>query len=171
MDALASLLGSSVPFERRDAEEAEVDRRTAYQWLREICSFSLMRAPQIVLGGPGVIVHIDESLFCHKLKVHMSIENNWGRPTTRDLGVWNGKHINLSYMEVVQRRDAATLLPIIMPHTGPSTVIHSNMWAAYYARVQNVLPVAAHNTANHSRNFVDPVTGVHTQNIESYWNK
>ena len=100
MDALASLLGSSVPFERRDAEEAEVDRRTAYQWLREICSFSLMRAPQIVLGGPGVIVHIDESLFCHKLKVHMSIENNWGRPTTRDLGVWNGKHINLSIFRV-----------------------------------------------------------------------
>ena len=54
-------------------QEAEVDRRTAidaYQWLREICSFSLIQAPQIVLGGPGVVVHIDESLFRHKPKVH-----------------------------------------------------------------------------------------------------
>ena len=45
-------------------QEAEVDKRTAidaYQWLRE--------APQIMLGGPGVEVHVDESLFRHKPKV------------------------------------------------------------------------------------------------------
>ena len=77
---------------------------------------------------------------------------------------------SLGYMEVVQRRDAATLLPIIMAHTAPGTVIHSEMWAAY-ARVQNLPSVAAHNTVNHSCNFVDPVTGVHTQNFESYWNR
>ena len=53
-------------------EDAEVDKRTAvdvYQWLREICSSALLRAPQIVLGGQGVVVHIDESLFRHKPKV------------------------------------------------------------------------------------------------------
>ena len=73
-------------------------------------------------------------------------------------------------MEVVQRRDAATLLPIINAHTAPGSIIHSDMWAAY-SRVQNLPPVAAHNMVNHSRNFVDPVTGVHTQTIESYWNR
>ena len=53
-------------------QEAEVDRRTAidvYQWFREICSSNLVQAPQIILGGPGVVVHIDESLFRHKPKV------------------------------------------------------------------------------------------------------
>ena len=53
-------------------EDAEVDKRTAvdgYQWFREICSSALVRAPQIVLGGRGVVVHIDESLFRHKPKV------------------------------------------------------------------------------------------------------
>ena len=49
-------------------QEAEVDRRTtidAYQWFREICSSNLVQAPQ----SPGVVVHIDESLFRRKPKV------------------------------------------------------------------------------------------------------
>ena len=39
-----------------------------YQWLREVCSTKLLQLP-ITLGGPGVIVQIDESQFKHKPKV------------------------------------------------------------------------------------------------------
>ena len=55
------------------AQEAEIANCTAcdiYQWLQEVCSTKLLRPP-IVLGGPGVIVEIDESQFKHKPKVYM----------------------------------------------------------------------------------------------------
>ena len=55
------------------AEEALTSRVTAiqaYQYFRDICSWRLtsVDAP-LLLGGPGKIVQIDESLFRHKPKV------------------------------------------------------------------------------------------------------
>ena len=50
------------------AKDAEVSERMAidmYGWYRDICTHKLLFAP-IVLGGPGVIIQIDESLFRHK---------------------------------------------------------------------------------------------------------
>ena len=73
-------------------------------------------------------------------------------------------------MEIVQSRDAATLLPIIQAHTAPGTVVQSDEWAAYQ-HVQQLGNIAVHHTVNHSLHFVDPVSGVHTQNVESYWDR
>ena len=55
------------------SEEAEVHIETAidiFQWLREVCSTKLLQTP-IILGGPNVIVQIDESMFRHKPKVQL----------------------------------------------------------------------------------------------------
>ena len=76
----------------------------------------------------------------------------------------------VGYMEIVSQRDRRTLLPIIQVHTAPGTIIHSDEWRVYNA-VTNLPTVAGHAAVNHSRHFVDPVSGVHTQTVESYWNR
>ena len=51
--------------------DCKIDMRTGidiYQWLREVYTTKLLQTP-IVLGGAGVVVQVDESLFRHKPKV------------------------------------------------------------------------------------------------------
>ena len=76
----------------------------------------------------------------------------------------------LGVMCTVHDRTARTLLPILQQHLRSGTVVYSDQWAAYN-HVQQLQQVSQHNTVNHSLHFIDPTTGVHTQNIESYWNR
>ena len=131
-------------------DEAQVDRHSAvdiYQWLREVCQTRLLRDPPIVLGGQGIIVEVDESLFWHKPKVANPI-TNWsmlkfsmftlqhhhGRATTTEVWVFGivdtSSQPALGYRQVVQRCDAATLLPIIQAHIAPGLIVQSDNWAA-----------------------------------------
>ena len=55
------------------ADDADTQKNTAcdvYRWLREVCSTKLLQTP-IILGGRGIVVQIDESLFRHKVKVRI----------------------------------------------------------------------------------------------------
>ena len=119
------------------------------------------------LGGPGKICQIDESQFVHKIKHHR------GRVPSSDVWVFGIADTSYSparcYMEIVPNRSANTLLPIIQRICRPGTIIHSDGWAAY-AGIKNELGFE-HKIVNHKQNFVDPISGTHTQNIESFWNK
>ncbi|PFX23481.1 hypothetical protein AWC38_SpisGene11974 [Stylophora pistillata] len=86
---------------------------------RQVAWEALLRHPIPQLGGPGVIMQIDESKFNHKSKVQ------------------------------------------------PGSIVYSDQWAAY-RQLQRRLGLQ-HGAVNHSLHFVDPVTGVHTQNAESNW--
>ena len=85
----------------------------------------------------------------------------WWTPPTHRL---KGKR------KIVPQRNAATLLPIIQQHVAPGTIIHSDEWRTY-SQVSTLPNVAAHATVNHSLEFVNSITGVHTENVESYWNR
>jgi len=111
-----------------------------YQYMREVCSTKLLSAP-IILGGPGTVVQIDESLFAHNRKVGT---NHFSFPYTSFYPVQNGRGRRppqkqwvfgmvdtfstpaLGYMELVQDRTAATI--IIAAHVAPGMEVWSDQW-------------------------------------------
>ena len=87
---------------------------------------------------------------------------------------------SLGFMQMVDTRDAATLLPIIRAHTAPGTIIHSDEWANHHPLwwmgcIQQNIPGYPTSTACHGQPlcgvFVNRTNSVHTQNIERYWNR
>jgi len=102
------------------------------------------------------IVEIDESCFRSKGKS----DQKWV------FGLYE-RASKLVYMEVVPKRTAAQLLPIITKRCEPGTTIMSDQWAAY-----NQLEKAGfkHHTVNHSKYFLHPENPeIHTQHIEVSW--
>ena len=103
-----------------------------------------------------------------------SFQFNRGRRAARDTWVFGIVTTEYTpargYFEVVDTRDVATLHPIISRCVRPGTEVHSDDWASYRNLDRHINNVATHGTVVHRRNFVDPVTGVHTQEIEACWN-
>ena len=144
------------------SEKTMVD---CYNFFREVC-MNYFRSNPISLGGSGVVVEVDESCFSHKSKYHR------GRIPASTLWVLSLVDTSvrpaIGYMEIVDKRDADTLLPIIQRVVRTGSIIHTDEWRSY----RNLQGLGfTHRTVNHSVNFVNPINGVHTQNIESYWNK
>ena len=74
------------------------------------------------------------------------------------------------YFQVIDRRDAATLLPIVQRCLVPGTDVHTDDWAVYH-RLNRLPNVNTHQVVVHAHNFVDPHTGMHTQEVESAWSQ
>ncbi len=143
-----------------------ISERHTIQWFslfREVCSTRLIRDNHQI-GGFGHVVQIDESLLVKpKYNRGHRREEQW---------VFGGYDVDdhEGFLVYVPDRSAATLLPIIQQRIAPQTEIHSDMWQAYNGIPQ--LPQNyTHLTVNHSRNFVDPRTGTHTNHVEAYWSR
>ena len=70
----------------------------------------------------------------------------------------------------MERRDMTALHPIILRCVRPGTEVRSDDCASHRQMDRKVNNVSAQQVVVHRLNFVNPVTGVHTQEIESYWN-
>jgi transposase-like protein len=114
------------------------------------------------LGGPNVVVQIDESLVVRrKYEVGRVVSQQWILglcvPRTREICVIP-----------VPNRTTETLLALISEYVLPGSIIITDCWASYN-RLSNY--GFTHLTVNHSQNFVDPESGATTNNIESVWQK
>ena len=63
-------------------------------------------------------------------------------------------------------RSESTLIELIKKHIAPGTILFSDCWKGYINLEKHGYK---HLSVNHSENFVDPETRVHTQTIESSW--
>lgn len=134
-----------------------------FEEMRWLCETYYIRNP-ITLGGTGIICQVDESLLRHKPKAHR------GRATSQEIWVMGIADTSYTpskiFLTIVEKRDAETMLPLINSVCRDFSIIVSDEWRAYNGLVESNL---WHLTVNHSLHFVNPETGVHTQNIESCW--
>lgn len=107
------------------------------------------------------VVEIDESCFKHG-----TTSRSKNQPEKWVFGLYERER-KLTYMEVVTKRTAGILLPIIEKVCERGTTIVSDQWPAYNKLAEIGFP---HYTVDHSRFFVNPTSReIHTQNIENSW--
>ena len=113
------------------------------------------------IGGVGHIVQVDESkLGKRKYERGRIVEGVWIFGMVDD-------DTNEIRLEICadNKRDEATL-EMMIRNVEVGSVVVSDGWKGYVN-----LPKYGftHFTVNHSENFVDPVSGLHTQKMEGYW--
>ena len=109
------------------------------------------------------------------MAINFSLQHNRGRRARDDVwvfGVLSTEHSPCrGYFQVVHSRDRATLTQILQRVLLPGSEVHSDDWGAYRNLAHHVPNVTVHRTVVHRANFVDPLTGIHTQEIESAWSR
>lgn len=144
--------------------ELGMNHNTVIDWnnyLREVCAAKLLANP-IVIGGPGLTVEIDESVFAKR-------KYNVGR-VPKQQWVFGGvcRETKECFLYAVENRSADTLMPIIIENIAPGTLIISDQWKSYNG-IRNCNKEYNHLTVNHSKNFIDPESGAHTNTVERMW--
>ena len=137
----------------------QVDAQTAVDWYsfnRDSCAQYFIDHP-VIIGGPGVEAEIDESKFGkRKYNRGRQVEGHW-------VFVGTERITGECFLVEVEHRDVATLLPLILYHIRPGSILYSDEWKVY-SRITATTGIS-HETVNHSLHFVDPVTGAHTHRV------
>ena len=115
-----------------------------------------------LLGGVGRIVQIDESVMV-KAEYYRAHQVT---ATVRWVFVVYDPTNKVGHIQLVDQRDAATLMTIIQRVVRPGSEIWLNRWVAY-GQLGTMAFVP--KTVDHSLLFKNPMTSVCTNHVEDYW--
>ena len=129
--------------------------------LRTICSNKVLNAG-IKIQGLGKTVEIDKSKFGAKRKYKRGrvSEGPWV------FGVVERGSQKVLLFRVPDRTRETLVHRLITTHIQPGTVIYSDQFTPYIPLNQLGY---IHVSVNHSKNFVDPDSGAHTNTTEGVW--
>lgn len=140
-----------------------LDERSIYRFLKKVTEklVPLYYTSIEKLGGPNVTIECDESKFGkRKFNRGHPVEGVWvlGYVTTGD-----DKKVRLIQIE---KRDKISLTNETIKHVERGSILRTDCWKGY---VDIGINGFTHQTVNHSINFVNSTTGVHTNTIEGTW--
>jgi IS1 family transposase len=131
-----------------------------YKNLRNVLGKYLEQNPPVI-GGNGNIVQIDETVIAKR-------KHNRGRIIPQK---WVVGAIDTVSKDIIIRhldnRSRDELRNVICDAITESCTVTTDLWRGYLNIFEN--RDITHNTVNHSENFVDPITGAHTNSIENVW--
>jgi hypothetical protein len=144
------------------SKEARISRFTANKWylkFRHVCYEIMRLVKPKKIGGNGMIVQVDESKFSkRKYNVGRLVKSVWVIGGIDESG-------ETFFVEVLSR-SKEVISNIMMEYVHTGSIVFTDCWKGYIDL--NTLGFF-HFTVNHSKNFVNPITGVHTQRIENLW--
>lgn len=143
--------------------DQRLSSRTIADWNEDFRQMIIARYERLnqdgdKIGGPGVIVQIDEAKFgWMKYNRGRHVEGQWV------LGMIDQR--GLLRLEIVAKRDKETLHAVIQRHVAVGSIIHTDEWRSYSGLEEHGYE---HDTVCHKMEFV-AANGTHTQKIESQW--
>lgn len=113
-----------------------------------------------LLGIDGGLIEVDETFIGTR-------KYNRGRnkKTKWIVGILERNTNNIRF-EKVENRDSATLVTVLKKYVHPNATILTDFWKGYKHLKNHFFD---HRVVNHSKNFISPENGAHTQTIECHW--
>jgi hypothetical protein len=150
--------------------EADVVPSTVTRWYQKLNDLVFEKISESIfddqIGGPGLVVEIDETLL---------VKNKYYRGRILQNQVWAIGAVvrgqaNTFFVEIVEDRSRNTIVGLIRRKIAPQSVIVTDSWRGYL-NIENICSDLgySHFKVNHSENFIDPQTGQNTQTIEGMW--
>lgn len=136
-----------------------------FQKFRNDCGLLLEASFERLGGATSPVVEIDETLV---------VKRKYNRGRNREqrwvFGAIERGTSNFVIKEL-NSRNKIELERVITSTISEGSTVNTDMWAAYMSIFSSPDSGYIHGFVNHSENFVNPLTGAHTQSIEALWSR